>query len=297
MIKLNLRFFDGGAGAGAGVGAGAAADSASGASGTGSVATPEAQPGAQVSTDKGDERLAAYEKFKGEYKDLYTADFQKQMDARFKASKQTESRLNEISPVMAKLESKYGVKPGDLQALTKAIDEDNAFFEQEAEERGMTVEQLKHVKELESELARKNQEEADRARDEARDKKLNEWNSQADKAKELYPDIDLISEMNDPDTGERFFKLMASNLVDVQTAYETVHPDRRDARIAQASGLLAKMAQKQTLDTIRARGIRPSENGLHNSIPANAKKDVSKLTREDRDEYARRALRGEVVQL
>ncbi|HNX63081.1 MAG TPA: hypothetical protein PKN45_10595 [Candidatus Limiplasma sp.] len=297
MIKLNLRFFDGGAGVGVGtgVGTGAAADGASGAA-NGATA-PEAQPGAQVSTDKGDERLAAYEKFKSDYKDLYSADFNKQMDARFKATKHTEARLNELNPVMAKLEAKYGVKPGDLQSLTKAIDADDAYFEQEAEERGMTVEQLKHVKELESELARKNQEEEVRARDEARDKKLNEWNGQADKAKAVYPDLDLIAEMNDPDTGERFFQLMASNLVDVQTAYETVHPDRRDARIAAASGIIAKMTQQQTLDTIRARGVRPAENGLHNSIPANTKKDVSKLTREERDDYARRALRGEVVQL
>ncbi|HNW87269.1 MAG TPA: hypothetical protein PLP25_02945 [Candidatus Limiplasma sp.] len=291
MLRLNLRFFDGGAGDGAGASSGAEGAA------TGLNASAEAIPGAQVSTDKGDERLAAYEKFKGENKDLFSADFNKQLDARFKSAKHTEARLNEVNPVLQALEGKYGTKPGDVPALLKAIESDTAYFEQEAEERGMTVEQLKHVKTLESELARRNQEEADRQRDEARDRKLTEWNDQAEKAKAVYPQLDLLAEMNDPQTGERFFKLMASGLIDVQTAYETVHPEQRDARITAASGMIAKMTQQQTLDTIRARGMRPAENGLHSTTPASLKKDVSKLTREERDDLARRALRGEAIEL
>jgi hypothetical protein len=50
------------------------------------------------------------------------------------------------------------------------------------------------------------------------------------------------------------------------------------------------------VNDIRARGLRPDEGGLNaQQAAAQSHTDVSKLTREQRNEMARRALRGERI--
>ena len=57
----------------------------------------------------------------------------------------------------------------------------------------------------------------------------------------------------------------------------------------------ARAAEKQVVDTIRAKGARPAENGTAAQSAFTVKDDVSKLTREDRAEIARRAARGDSI--
>ena len=57
----------------------------------------------------------------------------------------------------------------------------------------------------------------------------------------------------------------------------------------------AREAEKQVVDGIRAKGARPPENGTAAQSAFTVKGDVSKLTRKDREEIARRAARGEKI--
>lgn len=281
-IKLNLRFFDGAAGAAEG---GAPTAQTAPAGGTASAA--DANPA--------EDRAAAYARFKTEYKDMYTADFQRQMDARFKDHKALEGRMKSLDPVLTSLAVKYGVDAKDPVALQQAIDADTASYEQEAEEAGLTVEQLVRTKRLEAEVNAYRAQQESAQREAATNQKLAEWSTQAEKLKTLYPDFDLAAEANNPESGTSFLKLLETGLMDVQKAYEVIHPDVVEARIARGVSYVAEMTQKQTLDTIKAKGMRPSENGA--GMPANTKFDVTKATPEQRRAWNERAMRGEAIDL
>ena len=56
-----------------------------------------------------------------------------------------------------------------------------------------------------------------------------------------------------------------------------------------------KSAAQQVTDNVRARGARPAENGVSSGSGFLVKSDVSKLTKKDRAEIARRAAHGEKI--
>jgi len=92
----------------------------------------------------------------------------------------------------------------------------DAFIEQEAARRGLTVEQLKEVMKLEAEAKIRKEKEV------AETKQRREKEAAA--TQKVYPDFDLDRESNNPETGQRFISLLDSG-VDVKTAYEVVHID------------------------------------------------------------------------
>ena len=80
--------------------------------------------------------------------------------------------------------------------------------------------------------------------------------------------------------------------VPVQHAYEVIHMDAIKAGVAQSA---AQTAARQVTDNVRARGARPAENGVSSGSGFLVKSDVSKLTKKDRAEIARRAAHGEKI--
>lgn len=118
------------------------------------------------------DRNAEFEKLiKGEYKDLYDARVQDTIQKRLKSSKETVDKYNELAPTLEMLARKYGISDAsDIKALNKAIEEDDSYYEDEALEKGITVEQLKSIRKMERENAelkrqmkeRANQEQAER---------------------------------------------------------------------------------------------------------------------------------------
>lgn len=319
LLQLNLRLFEGGAGAGAG---------ASGGEGTGegAVSTGEtnntsvaekntrsknplanvvygkqAEELEQSQVDNGnepetivteksvEERKAEFEKLiKGDYKDLFGERVQSIIDNRFKETKTLETQLQQLNPVLEMLSSKYGVDASDLESLSKAIEEDNSFYEQEAIDKGLTVEQLKEIKRIErenSELKRAAQER--QAREQA-SKTYAEWMNQSESLKEFYPTFDLQTESQNED----FVKLL-QNGIDVKTAYEVIH---KDEIIGGAMQYTAQQVQQQVVNNIKARNSRPSENGLSSKGAVITKKDVNSLSRKDREEIERRVMRGEHIE-
>ena len=67
--------------------------------------------------------------------------------------------------------------------------------------------------------------------------------------------------------------------------------------IEQALEYGVNKARNDTVQTIRARGLRPSENGASGAGAAVQHKDVASLTREERAQLMKRALRGESIDL
>ena len=248
----------------------------------------ESAPAAEVQTVAQPDRNAMFEQLiKGEYKDLYDAKVQDTIQKRLKSSKETVDKYNALAPTLELLGSKYGVDAGDTEALIKAISEDDSYYEQEALEKGMTVQQLKEVKKMERENAELKAQMQEAQRQENGKKLYAAWMQQADEAKKVYPSFDLRAEMNNP----KFVDLLRSN-IDVRTAYEVLH---KDEIIPAAMQFTAKTVESKLAKSIAANGARPSENGMSSQSAAVVKSDVSQLSKADRAEIIRRVQRGEKI--
>lgn len=248
----------------------------------------ESAPAAEVQTVAQPDRNAAFEALiKGEYKDLYDAKMQDTIQKRLKGQKDIVDKYNALAPTLELMGKKYGVDASDIEALNKAIEEDNSFYEDEALEKGMTVQQLKEIKKMERENATLKAQMEEAQRQENGKKLYAAWMQQADEAKKVYPSFDLRAEMNNP----RFVDLLRSN-IDVRTAYEVLH---KDEIIPAAMQFTAQTVESKLAKSIASNGARPSENGMSSQSAAVVKSDVSQLSKEDRAEIIRRVQRGEKI--
>ena len=224
---------------------------------------------------------------KGQYKDLYDAKVQDTIQKRLKGQKETVDKFNALTPTLELLAKKYGVDAGDIDALGKAIEEDDSYYEQEALDKGMTVQQLKEIKKMERENADLKAQMEEAQRQENGKKLYAAWMQQADEAKKVYPSFDLRAEMNNP----KFVDLLRSN-IDVRTAYEVLH---KDEIIPAAMQFTAQTVESKLAKKIASNGARPSENGMSSQSAAVVKSDVSQLSKADRAEIIRRVQRGEKI--
>ena len=303
MLSLQI-FAEGGGAAGAGAGDGGTAQ---GQGVTEAAALPQTKgeknnplagvkygiqedvaPAAEVQQTATPDRNADFEKLiKGEYKDLYDARMQDTIQKRLKGTKETVDKYNALIPTLELLAKKYGVDASDIEGLTKAIEADDSYYEQEAMENGMTVQQLKEFKKMQRENADLRAQMQEQQRQENANKLYASWMNQAEAAKKVYPGFDMKTEMNNPE----FVKLLRSN-VDVRTAYEVLH---KDEIIPAAMQFTAKTVEQKLTNKIIANGARPSENGMNSQGAAVVKSDVSQLSKEDRAEIIRRVARGEKI--
>ena len=150
----------------------------------------ETAPAAEVQKTVAPDRNAEFEALiKGEYKDLYDAKMQDTIQKRLKGTKETVDKYNSLQPVLEILGKKHGVDATDIEALTKAIEEDDSYFEDEALEKGMTVKQLKEVRKMEKENAELKAQMEEAQRQENGKKLYAAWMQQADEAKKVYPSL------------------------------------------------------------------------------------------------------------
>ncbi len=241
------------------------------------------------------DRNAEFEKLiKGEYKDLYDAKMQDTVQKRLKGQKEIVDKYNALMPALETLAKSYGVDVSDIEALSKAIDEDDALIEEEALEKGKTVKEIREDRKREREIKRIEDENAelkaqmDEIRRQENGKKLYEtWMNQANETKQIYPSFSIEAEMENPE----FLKLLKSN-IDVRTAYEVLH---KDDIIRGAMQFTAQTVEDKLAKKIASNGARPSENGMSSQSAAVVKSDVSQLSKADRAEIIRRVQRGEKI--
>lgn len=237
------------------------------------------------------DRNAEFEKLiKGEYKDLYDARVQDTVKNRLKGQKETVEKYNALAPTLETLAKKYGVDASDINALNKAIEEDDAYYEEEALEKGVTVEQLKQFKKMERENAELKKLRDEKNAKEAAEQKVATWMEESKHVKAIYPQFDLRSEMQN----SKFVDLLRVPGVDVRTAYELTH---KDEIIAGAMQFTAKTVEKKIADKIAANGARPTENGLSSQSASLTQSDVSQLSKAEILDIQRRVARGEKVDL
>lgn len=220
----------------------------------------------------------------GEYRREYDKRVQKAVKDRLKGSKEQQKRLTEAEGLLAMVGERYGMDGSDFAALQAALENDKQYLEEEAIEKGMTVEQLAEFKKLERQnkafqtAQRQAQERA------AFEQKFLGWQREAEALAGEYPALNLQEEFDNPD-----FVRMLDSGVGVKAAYQAVHFDEL---MSGALHYTAQKTQKAVMDSVRANGARPQENGAAGSAAATGGIDVTKLTKEQRQELAERARRN-----
>ncbi len=292
--NLDLNLFGEGGDGGAGAAAAGAGESAAPADGAGDALLGNAPEALAQGDAQPVDKAAAFEALiKGEYKDEFAKRTQGIINSRFRAAKAAEEKSKAVEPVIAALYSKYGVDPASKDAIAQlqtAINEDDTYYEVEAARRGMSVDQLKEIRRVEGENAVYRAREAERERNQI----LSDWQMQADKLSQVYPNFALDAEISG-ENGETFLNLIRSG-IDIKTAYEVIH---KDELLSGAIGYAVTQAQQRTVDNIRARGLRPSENGAGNKNSGTQIRKSSPSTWSDAeyDDILRRVRSGEKINL
>ena len=295
ILKLDLQLFAEGSGTAEGTSGVTGTDAASTQGDKGSLADvqygiqPQSAPAAEVQeTVAQPDRNAEFEKLiRGEYKDQYNQRVQDTIQKRLKGTQETVDKFNSMTPMLEMLSRKYGVDASDIEALSKAIQEDDAYYEDEAMEMGVTVQQLKEIRKLERENAEFKKLQEEQANKAKASQLVAAWQEQAQQTKSVYPSFDMDAEMQNP----QFVNLLRSN-VDVRTAFEVLH---KDEIIPAAMQYTAQQTKSKIAKSIAAGSNRPAENGISSQSAARVKSDVTQLSKADREEIYRRAARGEKI--
>lgn len=267
---------------------GGASGGAAGASAAEGGATQQSAAGQDAQQQTTVDRDAEFERMiKGDYREQYEKRVKSQLDRRFKETDKLKRAAEGSRALHELLAGKYGVDASDVDALFKAAEADTSYYEEEAAQKGLTVEQLRHIKTMERENAALKKAQEERVRQENNQRIWARWQQEAEDAKRIYPNFDFNAEVQN----EQFSKLLAGG-VSVKAAYEAMHMDEIMSGGMQYA---AQRAQQQTMDNIRARGMRPREGALGGAPAGSAALDLGKLTREQRAEIAARAKRGEKI--
>lgn len=254
------------------------------------VAEGEEQDGAadKSGTDPEAHRKAFGELMRGEYNrefgEMIVQATQKAYD----------SILNEQGPVgriLNALGQKYGTTPGDYEALAAAVEggvvKDDAYYEDMAMKKGISVQLAKEMDALESENAKHRAAEQQRAEAAKMEAIQQEWDAAVERIRAEDPDFDVKAALADPD-----FAQMLKLGVKMEDAYKARYFDDIMAR---KTAETAKKTESGVVERIRQRGARPSENGTNPGGAAVLKTDVSKLTPAQCEELERRAMRGQII--
>ena len=238
------------------------------------------------------ERREAFEKLiRGEYKAEFDERVQRIIDRRFREARTLREESARMRPLLDALKAKYG--ESDAEKLLQRVEAENRTAGDGEKD---TDSMPKIASETEGETARKDADEpeyrnAARAailRDRGAREILGAWKADEERIQKEIPGFSLQKEMRD----RRFCGLLRAG-VDVGTAYETVHAAER---METAMRYAAERTREMTLNGIRARGLRPEENGLSGRGASRVSPmRVENMSRAQREDIERRCARGEKV--
>ena len=232
-----------------------------------------------------DKRKAYDELINGEYKEFYTKDTQNMINRRFKETKALEKQVADQQPIIDMLMQRYGAK--DTESLMSAIEGDSAYWQDAADDAGMSVSQYMEFQKLQRENRALLAQQEAFANQQKVDQQLAQWTMEAEAIKKSYPNFSLEAEAQNPE----FIRLLQAG-TPMEHAYKVLHLDEilNDTRNSTAA-----FTEKQVMDNIKARGQRPQEAGLNSNNAITYKTDVDAMSSKDILEIARRVKRGEQI--
>ena len=257
----------------------------------------EEKPQEQKAEKTPEEKRKAFgELVRGEYSDIFNEVMQQ---AIIKAGEAVHADPKAAALRQA-LSEAYGVDGEDVDGLIEAVKngkvKDEAYYEELAQQRGVSVKTARELDKMESDLRRANDQNAklqaaqqEAARQQRAAQIRAQWDAEAAQLKAQYPDFDLGEVLANEQVGE----LMRRG-VSLPDAYRAAYFNHI---MEMATARTAQTVEQGVTARIQQRAARPGENGTRPGGAVTTKFDISNTTRRQREELERRARRGEKIVL
>lgn len=255
---------------------------------------PAKEPKAEKTPEE--RRRAFGEMVQGEYSDVFQEMMQRAID------KATENiRQNpQVARLTQALANAYGVDTDDMDGLIEAVEngrvKDEKYFEDLAQQRGVSVKTARELDKMESDLKRSNTRNAQlqaMQQEATRQQRVSQiqaqWEAQAAQLKTQYPDFELQEVL----ANEQVADLMRRG-VSLPDAYRAAYFDHI---MQQATAQTAQKVEQGVAARIQQRASRPGENGTRPGGAVTTHVDVASMSRRQLEDLERRARRGEKITL
>lgn len=255
---------------------------------------PAKEPKAEKTPEE--RRRAFGEMVQGEYSDVFQEMMQRAID------KATENiRQNpQVARLTQALANAYGVGTEDLDGLIEAVEngrvKDEKYYEDLAQQRGVSVKTARELDKMESDLKRSNTRNAQlqaMQQEATRQQRVSQiqaqWEAQAAHLKTQYPDFELQEVL----ANEQVADLMRRG-VSLPDAYRAAYFDHI---MQQATAQTAQKVEQGVAARIQQRASRPGENGTRPGGAVTTHVDVASMSRRQLEDLERRARRGEKITL
>lgn len=219
----------------------------------------------------------------------YNGEMQKVVKAAKEKLKTSAEALEKLAPAIQLIAKKYGVDAGDYEAISKAVVDDDAYYEERAMELGVTTDVAKQLDKSEKMM---------RAAEEQQQKFINEQklmehigklNRQAIELQQKYPDFNLGKELNNP----TFARLTAPDLnLPLEDAYELVHREEIKENIRQAA---LKASIQQVSNAVQSNKNRPNDGVSKSSNASVQTFNYQNATKAQREALKARIRSGEKI--
>ena len=215
---------------------------------------------------------------------------QQMMAERGKAATEAKNAANaqieKLSPMLRILGEKYGVKPNDdgsfdLDAISKAVSEDDSYFEDKALEMGVSVDVARKLEQANALEQQQKQAEEKAKRAAMLQEHFNRVQEQAKAVQEIIPGFDLNQAMQDPE----FVRRTAPGMIPADEAYIGMH--YREILKRKAAEIMQRSKQAAAAN-VAAGGSRPRENGSAAMATASATPDMRAMSPQERRAYIMR---------
>lgn len=189
----------------------------------------------------------------------YNKEMQKMMQARLKSANASEETLAKLSPILEALGAKYNLDTSDLgkldiDALRKAVDGDASYYEQKADELGVSPETARQLDQFEKMKQRQEEERRQTIEQQTRQQHYMKLVQQSEEMKKVFPNFDLQTELQNP----TFLRMTSPQIgLSVEDAYYAVHRAEIQQAAMQAT---ARNVQESLARSVQANAQRPSDN-------------------------------------
>lgn len=255
---------------------------------------PAKEPKAEKTPEE--RRRAFGEMVQGEYSDVFQEMMQRAID------KATENiRQNpQVARLTQALANAYGVDTDDMDGLIEAVEngrvKDEKYYEDLAQQRGVSVKTARELDKMENDLKRSNTRNAQlqaMQQEATRQQRVSQiqaqWEAQAAQLKTQYPDFELQEVL----ANEQVADLMRRG-VSLPDAYRAAYFDHI---MQQATAQTAQKVEQGVAARIQQRAGRPGENGTRPGGAVTTHVDVASMSRRQLEDLERRARRGEKITL
>jgi len=223
----------------------------------------------------------------------YNKQMQSVVQSRLRTAKTAEDNLAKLTPAIELLARRHGLDPAnmDYEALAKAINDDDSYYEDKALEMGVSVETAKKIDRQERDSAREKAQNERTLQEQRIQQHFMKLEQEGEAMKKVFPNFDLRTELRNP----AFARMTSPNVgISVEDAYYAVH--RNEIQTAAMQVTAQKTAQKIS-NSIQAGNRRPDESGTSSQAPSVTTFDYRNADKAQREALKQRiraaAARGE----